>query len=44
MYLKKKKRKSNKAFLQARENFDVAQKTTFELAKQVVERSYPKKM
>ena len=29
------------AFLQARENFDESQKNTFELAKQVVERSYP---
>ena len=42
MYLKKKKRKSNRHFMQAREDFDVAQKSTFELAKQVVERSYPK--
>ena len=30
------------AFLQARENFDESQKNTFELARQVVERSYPK--
>ena len=29
------------AFLQARENFDQSQKNTFELARQVVERSYP---
>jgi len=29
------------AFLQARENFDESQKNTFELARQVVERSYP---
>ena len=30
------------AFLQARENFDESQKNTFELARKVVERSYPK--
>ena len=30
------------AFLQARENFDVAQKSTFELATKIVERAYPK--
>ena len=30
------------AFLQARENFNESQKNTFELARQVVERSYPK--
>ena len=30
------------AFLQAREEFDEGQKSTFELARQVVERSYPK--
>jgi len=30
------------AFLEARENFDQSQKSTFELARQVVERSYPK--
>ena len=29
------------AFLQAREDFDESQKNTFELARQVVERSYP---
>ena len=29
------------AFLQARENFDESQKNTFELARRVVERSYP---
>ena len=29
-------------FLEARENFNESQKTTFELARQVVERSYPK--
>ena len=29
------------AFLQARENFDESQKNTFELARKVVERSYP---
>ena len=29
-------------FLEARENFDESQKNTFELARQVVERSYPK--
>ena len=28
-------------FLEARENFDESQKNTFELARQVVERSYP---
>ena len=30
------------AFLEARENFNESQKNTFELARQVVERSYPK--
>ena len=30
------------AFLEARENFDESQKNTFELARRVVERSYPK--
>ena len=30
------------AFLQAREEFDESQKSTFELARKVVERSYPK--
>ena len=29
------------AFLEARENFDLQQKSAFELARQVVERSYP---
>ena len=38
----KEETQEQQAFLQAREDFDVAQKTTFELAKQVVERSYPK--
>ena len=38
----KEETQEQQAFLQARENFDVAQKSTFELAKQVVERSYPK--
>jgi len=38
----KEETQEQQAFLQARENFDVAQKTTFDLAKQVVERSYPK--
>ena len=30
------------SFLEARENFNESQKNTFELARQVVERSYPK--
>ena len=38
----KEETQEQQAFLQARENFDVAQNSTFELAKQVVERSYPK--
>ena len=38
----KEETQEQQAFMQAREDFDVAQKTTFELAKQVVERSYPK--
>ncbi len=38
----KEQTQEQQAFLQAREDFDVAQKTTFDLAKQVVERSYPK--
>ena len=38
----KEETQEQQAFLQARENFDVAQKTTFELASKVVERSYPK--
>ena len=37
----KEETQEQQAFMQAREDFDVAQKTTFELAKQVVERSYP---
>ena len=37
----KEETQEQQAFMQARENFDVAQKTTFDLAKQVVERSYP---
>ena len=37
----KEETQEQQAFLQSRENFDVAQKTTFDLAKQVVERSYP---
>ena len=42
MYLKKKKRKSNRHFYKLREDFNVAQNSTFELASKVVERSYPK--
>ena len=38
----KEETQEQQAFMQSREDFDVAQKTTFELAKQVVERSYPK--
>ena len=38
----KEETQEQQAFMQAREDFDVAQKSTFELAKQVVERSYPK--
>ena len=38
----KEETQEQQAFLQARENFDVVQKTTFDLAKKVVERSYPK--
>jgi len=38
----KEQTQEQQAFMQSREDFDVAQKTTFELAKQVVERSYPK--
>ena len=30
------------AFMEARENFNLQQKSAFELAKEVVERSYPK--
>ena len=42
MYLKKKKRKSNKRLCKQEKILIYAQKSTFELAKQVVERSYPK--
>ena len=38
----KEETQEQQAFLQAREDFDNMQKSTFELAKQVVERSYPK--
>ena len=38
----KEETQEQQAFLQAREDFNVAQKSTFDLAKQVVERSYPK--
>ena len=38
----KEETQEQQAFLQAREDFDVCTKSTFELAKQVVERSYPK--
>ena len=38
----KEETQEQQAFLQAREDFDNIQKSTFELAKQVVERSYPK--
>jgi hypothetical protein len=38
----KEETQEQQAFLQARETFDHAQKATFEGAKQVVERSYPK--
>ncbi len=38
----KEETQEQQAFLQAREDFDTIQKSTFELAKQVVERSYPK--
>ena len=37
----KEETQERQAFLQARENFDESQKTTFELARKVVERSYP---
>ena len=37
----KEETQERQAFLQARENFDESQKNTFELARQVVERSYP---
>ena len=42
MYLKKKKRKSNKHLCKQEKISMSIQKSTFELAKQVVERSYPK--
>jgi hypothetical protein len=38
----KEETQEQQAFLQARENFNVAQEETFKLAKAVVERSYPK--
>ena len=38
----KEETQEQQAFMQAREDFDTIQKSTFELAKQVVERSYPK--
>jgi len=38
----KEETQEQQAFMQSREAFDVAQKSTFDLAKQVVERSYPK--
>ena len=38
----KEETQEQQAFLQARENFNESQKNTFELARQVVERSYPK--
>ncbi len=37
----KEETQEQQAFMQAREDFNVAQKSTFDLAKQVVERSYP---
>ena len=40
--LEKEETQEQQAFLQARENFNAEQKSAFELAKQVVERSYPK--
>ena len=42
MYLKKKNTQEQQAFMQAREDFNDQQKLGFELAKAVVERSYPK--
>ena len=42
MSLKKRTRKNDKHFFEARENFENKQTTAFELARQVVERSYPK--
>ena len=38
----KEETQEQQAFLEARENFNAEQKSAFELAKQVVERSYPK--
>ena len=38
----KEETQEQQAFMQSREDFDTIQKSTFELAKQVVERSYPK--
>jgi len=38
----KEETQEQQAFMQSREDFDNMQKSTFELAKQVVERSYPK--
>ena len=38
----KEETQEQQAFMQSREDFDNIQKSTFELAKQVVERSYPK--
>ena len=38
----KEETQEQQAFLQSRENFNERQKNTFELARQVVERSYPK--
>ena len=38
----KEETQEQQAFLQAREDFNAEQKSTFDLAKQVVERSYPK--
>ena len=38
----KEETQEQQAFLQARENFNTSQNLTFDLAKQVVERSYPK--
>jgi hypothetical protein len=37
----KEETQEQQAFLQAREDFNESQKSAFELAKQVVERSYP---
>ena len=40
--LEKEETQEQQAFMQSREDFNELQKSTFELAKQVVERSYPK--